>query len=107
MLEQVSFALPFLSCVPTNQLAITVCYLHWQSPTRNSSDPNLTCAGIRALPNIVNQKFTNSTNLAVLRYSGAPTQDPKNDPAVNIPTSVLPLNEANLHVRYIYLFCPL
>ena len=98
MLEQVPFALPFLSSMPTNQLEITVCYLYWQF-----SDPNLTRAGIRALPNIVNQNFTGSTNLAILRYLGAPPRDPKNDPTVNIPTSVLPLNETDLHVRYNYL----
>jgi hypothetical protein len=62
------------------------------------------CAGIRALPNIVNQKFTGFTNLAILRYLGAPIEDPKNDPTVNIPTSVLPLNETDLHVRYMYPF---
>jgi hypothetical protein len=69
-------------------------------------DLTLTCAGIRALPNIVNQKFTGFTNVAILRYAGALPTDPTNDPTVNIPTSVLPLKETDLHVRYMYLFFP-
>ncbi|KAH9963709.1 laccase [Lactifluus volemus] len=52
---------------------------------------------IRALPNAEDQSFKNSTNLAILRYSGAPNRDPKNDPTVNIPSSVLPLKETDLH----------
>ncbi|KAN0136666.1 Cupredoxin [Lactarius tabidus] len=51
---------------------------------------------IRAVPNIGNTNFTNLANLAILSYAGA---DPDNttDPTVNIPTSVLRLNETGLH----------
>ncbi|KAH9959972.1 laccase [Russula dissimulans] len=52
---------------------------------------------IRALPNIGDQTYDNLTNLAILRYAGALIQDPSNDPTENIPTSVLPLNETDLH----------
>jgi len=52
---------------------------------------------IRALPNIGDQTYDGSTNLAILRYAGAVPQDPSNDPTQNIPTSVLPLNERDLH----------
>ncbi|KAI9511058.1 laccase [Russula earlei] len=52
---------------------------------------------IRALPNFQGQSFNGFTNLAILRYAGAPAQDPSNDPTVNIPTSLLPLNETDLH----------
>jgi hypothetical protein len=51
------------------------------------------------VPNIGNTSFTNLANLAILSYAGA---DPDNttDPTVNIPTSVLPLNETGLHVSF-------
>jgi hypothetical protein len=53
---------------------------------------------MRALPNATGQSYANLTNLAILRYTGAPEQDPSYDPTTNIPTSVLPLNETDLHV---------
>ncbi|KAH9963699.1 laccase [Lactifluus volemus] len=59
---------------------------------------------IRALPDMMmmmnqmmNQSFTDFTNLAILRYVGASPQSPSNDPTVNIPMSMLPLNEKDLH----------
>ncbi|KAH9963711.1 laccase [Lactifluus volemus] len=52
---------------------------------------------IRALPNAEDQSFNNSTNLAILRYEGSPIEGPKNDPTVDIPSSVLPLHETDLH----------
>ncbi|KAI9429941.1 laccase [Lactarius psammicola] len=52
---------------------------------------------IRAVPNIgASQNFTGSTNLAILRYRGAPPND-SSDPTQNIPRSVLPLKETDLH----------
>jgi len=50
---------------------------------------------IRALPQ--RRDFSNLNNLAVLRYAGAPEQNPAGDPNVNVPVSVLPLNETGLH----------
>jgi hypothetical protein len=41
--------------------------------------------------------FSDFTNLAILRYAGAPDGNPKVDPTVNI-TSKTPLVETNLHV---------
>jgi hypothetical protein len=55
---------------------------------------------------MMNQSFTDFTNLAILRYVGASPQSPSNDPTVNIPMSMLPLNEKDLHVCYMYLFFP-
>ncbi|KAF8259959.1 laccase 1A [Lactarius quietus] len=52
---------------------------------------------IRALPNIVNTNYTDSANLAVLRYLGASLVNPTIDPTTNIPSSVLRLNETGLH----------
>ncbi|KAN0136677.1 laccase [Lactarius tabidus] len=52
---------------------------------------------IRAVPNFGNQDFTGLTNLAVLRYLGALRTNPRSDPTKNIPQSVLPLIETNLH----------
>ncbi|KAI0290163.1 laccase T2 copper depleted [Russula brevipes] len=52
---------------------------------------------IRALPNIGNQTYQGFTNVAILRYLGALPQNPTADPNVTIPTSVLPLNETDLH----------
>ncbi|KAH9963708.1 multicopper oxidase-domain-containing protein [Lactifluus volemus] len=53
---------------------------------------------IRALPNLNNgdQGFTDFTNLAILHYRGAPLSPPNNDPT-NIPLSVQPLLETDLH----------
>ncbi|KAH9164028.1 laccase [Lactarius sanguifluus] len=52
---------------------------------------------IRAVPNAgPNQNFTDLTNLAILRYLGAPIVDPS-DPTTDIPPSVLPLKETDLH----------
>ncbi|KAI9511056.1 laccase C [Russula earlei] len=50
---------------------------------------------IRALPD--GQDFADFTNVAILRYVDAPVQDPPTDPNVNIPKSLLPLNETDLH----------
>ncbi|KAI0297807.1 laccase 3 [Multifurca ochricompacta] len=52
---------------------------------------------IRALPNLSDKGYAGFTNVAILRYLGAPIQDPLSDPNVNIPTSSLPLVETNLH----------
>ncbi|KAH9979128.1 laccase [Russula compacta] len=52
---------------------------------------------LRALPNTGNQTYDDFTNLAILRYSGAPEEEPSTDPTVDIPTSSLPLNETQLH----------
>ncbi|KAH8994288.1 laccase [Lactarius akahatsu] len=52
---------------------------------------------IRAVPNVgASQDFTGLTNLAILRYLGAPLIDPS-DPTTDIPPSVLPLKETDLH----------
>ena len=56
--------------------------------------------GIRAVPNIGNQGFAGSTNLAILRYKGARNINPSSDPTQNIPQSVLPLKETDLHVGF-------
>jgi hypothetical protein len=53
---------------------------------------------MRALPNETGRDYTNLTNLAILRYSGAPEKDPSSDPTTNIPKSLLSLNETDLHV---------
>ncbi|KAF8492161.1 laccase B [Russula emetica] len=50
---------------------------------------------IRSLPPDGN--FAGLVNLAVLHYNGAPHAHPKADPTVNIPVSVSPLVETNLH----------
>ncbi|KAH9057166.1 laccase [Lactarius vividus] len=54
---------------------------------------------IRALPKVSTRilDFSDHTNVAILRYSGAPITDPSADPNVNIPVSLLPLVETNLH----------
>ncbi|KAH9059206.1 laccase [Lactarius vividus] len=52
---------------------------------------------LRSVPNVGNQGFAGGTNLAILRYLGAVRRDPTPDPTVNIPASVLPLKETNLH----------
>jgi hypothetical protein len=52
--------------------------------------------GIRSLP--PGRDFTDLNNLAILRYAGAPNQNPTDDPTVNIPVSQNPLVETNLHV---------
>ncbi|KAI0297808.1 laccase [Multifurca ochricompacta] len=52
---------------------------------------------IRALPNISGANYTNLTNLAILHYDRAPNQNPLTDPTTDIPTSVLALNETDLH----------
>ncbi|KAI0246644.1 laccase 2 precursor [Lactifluus subvellereus] len=51
---------------------------------------------IRALPDVAGQDYTNLTNLAILRYTGASDGDPPIHPTKNIPTSVLPLRETDL-----------
>jgi hypothetical protein len=86
--------------MPTNLLTTTV--MSHDFP--HFPDLTLMYTGIRALPNIVNQAFTNFTNVAILRYSGAPDENPSDDPTSDIPTSVLPLNETDLHVGDICLF---
>jgi len=60
----------------------------------------MSCAGIRAVPNLGNTGFTGLTNLAVLRYLGAPPRVPR-VPSTTIPTSVLPLKETDLHVGFL------
>ncbi|KAF8125556.1 yellow laccase [Mycena galopus ATCC 62051] len=52
---------------------------------------------IRAAPQLPgsNQGFVNATNSAILRYAGAKVAQPNN--STNVPTSVLPLVETNLH----------
>ena len=69
----------------------------------NVSNLISTHTGIRAVPNIGNQGFAGGTNLATLRYIGAPQTDPTSDPTVNIPQSQLPLKETDLHVRFPWL----
>ncbi|KAF8259954.1 laccase [Lactarius quietus] len=51
---------------------------------------------IRAVPNIGNANFAGLTNLAVLRYLGASPVNPS-DPTKNIPKSVQPLKQTDLH----------
>jgi hypothetical protein len=55
--------------------------------------------GIRALPSLGlgGFNFDNYTNVAVLRYQGAPNQNPP-DPSQNVPVIQNPLLETNLHV---------
>ena len=60
--------------------------------------------GIRSLPDAVGRNFTDLNNLAILRYSGAPDANPTEDPTVNIPVSILPLVETNLHVSILYAY---
>lgn len=48
---------------------------------------------IRALPNTPNATFAGGLNSAILRYNGAPSQDP----TTNHTTSRMPLLEQNLH----------
>jgi iron transport multicopper oxidase len=52
---------------------------------------------IRAVPSFGNQNFIGLTNLAVLRYFGALPINPFVNPTENVPQSVLPLVETNLH----------
>jgi len=84
--------------MPTSRSAITV--------THFSSCPEFldltTFPGIRALPNLGNRSYANSTNVAILRYLRAPNQDPSTDSNTDIPQSVLPLVETNLHVGTLY-----
>ncbi|KAI9511061.1 laccase [Russula earlei] len=58
-------------------------------------------AGIRSLPTRLpppgTASFANFTNVAILRYSGAPIQNPTTNPNASIPPSVLPLKETDLH----------
>ncbi|KAH9998722.1 laccase [Russula vinacea] len=41
--------------------------------------------------------FDNFTNVAILRYAGAPDANPPGDPSVNVPVLQLSLNETDLH----------
>lgn len=52
---------------------------------------------IRALPNTGGQNFSDLTNLAVLHYAGAANANPTYDPTANIPVSIIPLVETDLH----------
>jgi hypothetical protein len=52
--------------------------------------------GIRSLPPDLD--FSNFTNLAVLRYAGAPKSNPTVDPTMNGLVIKIPLIETNLHV---------
>jgi hypothetical protein len=65
----------------------------------------LTYAGIRALPagSFPPQNYADGTNVAVLHYLLAFDPEPKSDPNQNIPQSVLPLIETNLHVGFMSL----
>jgi hypothetical protein len=81
--------------MPTSRSAITVGIF---SRLPLFLDLTIPCAGIRALPNIGNQTYQGFTNVAILRYLGAPSENPSDDPDEDIPTSVLPLNETDLHV---------
>ncbi|KAJ7738957.1 laccase 1 [Mycena metata] len=49
---------------------------------------------IRTIANLGPTGFDNGTNSAILRYIGAPVQEPS---STEVPTSVLPLVETNLH----------
>ena len=86
---------------PTNQLAITVSV---PFVTILCSPVRLCRTGIRALPHVSTRllNFSDHTNVAILRYSGAPIADPSADSNVNIPVSQLPLVETNLHVRRLF-----
>jgi iron transport multicopper oxidase len=48
---------------------------------------------MRALPNVGTQGFSGGVNSAIFRYIGAPNSDP----TTNQTTSVIPMNETNLH----------
>ena len=86
------------SYLPTRELAITVEF--FVNPAiEKVSNLISTHAGMRAVPNLGNQGFAGGTNLAILRYAGAPESDPTSDPTISIPQSVLPLKETDLHVR--------
>jgi hypothetical protein len=59
--------------------------------------------GLRALPITAgggNTGFNDSINVGVFHYLGAPEEPPTTDPAVNVPVSVIPLIETNLHVSF-------
>jgi hypothetical protein len=55
--------------------------------------------GIRALPNPQSGRvnFDGYTNVAILRYLGAPLRYPS-DPSKNVPATLIPLIETDLHV---------
>jgi iron transport multicopper oxidase len=55
---------------------------------------------IRALPLNAGRNFSEFNNVAILRYEGAPNENPSNDSNVGVPVSQLPLVETNLHVSY-------
>jgi iron transport multicopper oxidase len=61
-----------------------------------NADQDIGSYWIRAVPNVGDTSFTDSINLAILSYEGS---DPSNmtDPTENVPISVLPLNETDLH----------
>jgi hypothetical protein len=57
--------------------------------------------GLRANPVTAgggNSGFNDSINVGVFHYIGAPEKPPTTDPAVNVPVSVNPLVETDLHV---------
>ena len=84
--------------MPTRGSAITVTHI---SSCLGFLDLT-TFPGIRALPNIGNRTYANFTNVAILRYHGAPIRNPSSDSNANIPASVLPLVETDLHVGTLY-----
>jgi hypothetical protein len=87
--------------MPTNELAIIVrLFVDSQSP--EFPDLSLTCTGIRALPfgSFPPQNFAGTTNVAILRYLGAFLLDPTLDSNANVPQSILPLKETDLHVGF-------
>jgi len=51
---------------------------------------------IRALPNTPGSSFAGGQNSAILRYSGAPNQDP----TTSLTTGLMPLLEQNLHALF-------
>ncbi|KAH9990789.1 Cupredoxin [Russula vinacea] len=63
-----------------------------------ANQPVANTVWVRALPAAVGVvTFDNFTNVAVLRYAGAPNANPPGDPSVNVPVLQLPLNETDLH----------
>ena len=88
------------SLMPSSLSQITVRRLSANKYTE--SETHSFSSGIRSLPNAVGRNFTDFNNLAILHYAGAPDANPTEDPTVNIPVSILPLVETNLHVRRFY-----
>ena len=60
---------------------------------------------MRALPDVQNGRsnFSDFNNVAVLHYEKAHCDEPSKEPWVDVPKSVLPLVETNLHVSHAFL----